>query len=214
MKPKMIMAVAMAGVLTSAGLVSPLAWAHDGPAHHGREAREPRTATRQGSPAKVALTDLELLDQDGRRVRFKSDVIGDRLVVITSFYTTCGLICPVLGALFASLQGQLGSRLGRDVTLVSISVDPVTDIPARLKEYAERYRAKPGWTLLTGSKQDVDEVLRGIGAYTPDFTDHPNMILVGDPRHGGWTRFYDFPAPQRILDRLEALRTARLARAK
>ncbi|GAB4238002.1 MAG: SCO family protein [Deltaproteobacteria bacterium] len=157
----------------------------------------------------VRLYDAPLLDQDGRKVRFPGEVIGDRVVVIDTFFTTCTLICPILGAIFSDLQEQLGDRLERDVRLISISVDPATDIPPRLKRYAEQWEARPGWLFLTGEKKVVDRVLEGIGMYSPDFTDHPSAFLVGDGREGKWTRFYGFASPGQIVSRVEELLAGR-----
>jgi protein SCO1/2 len=153
----------------------------------------------------VRLHDVPLLDQDGRKVRFPGDAIGDRVVVIDTFFTTCGLICPILGAIFADLQEQLGDRLDREVRLISISVDPLTDIPPRLKKYAEQWEARPGWLFLTGEKKAVDRVLEGIGMYSPNFSDHPSAFLVGDGREGKWTRFYGFASPEQLKSRVEEL---------
>jgi protein SCO1 len=175
---------------------------------------EERGPTVESNRADVKLPDLELLDQDGRRVRFKSDVVGERLAVIDVFFTSCGLVCPILSAIFADLQDRLGDRLGEEVSLVSVSVDPNTDIPPRLKEYASRYGARPGWVFLTGEKPNVDRVLRAIGAYTADFTEHPTMILVGDGRTGEWTRFYGFASPEQLLERVDALSDKRRATAR
>lgn len=156
-------------------------------------------------PADVKLLDLELLDQDGKKVRFRSDVIRDRIAIINVIYTSCPLVCPILSAIHAELQDTLKERLGKDVVLVSVSVDPVTDIPPRLKEYASRYNARPGWVFLTGEKQSVDAVLKGLGAYNPDFTQHPTMVLVGDGKNGGWTRFFGFPTPDQVMARVGEL---------
>jgi protein SCO1/2 len=172
---------------------------------------EPEVKVKQ---VEVKLLDLELIDQDGKKVRFRSDVVGDRIAVIDTFFTSCGLICPVLSAIFADVQEQLGERLGKDVVLVSISVDPNTDIPLRLTEHAGRFDAKPGWIFLTGNKQNVDLVLQGIDAYTQDFTEHPAMILVGDGGAGGWTRFYGFASPERIMGRIDELLGRRQARTR
>jgi len=160
-------------------------------------------------PVTVKLADADLLDQDGNRVRFRSDVVKDRLVVIDVFYTTCPLVCPILSATFSDLQDLLGDRLGREVFLVSITVDPGTDIPPRLKEYARRWDAKPGWIFLTGAKPDVDRVLQGLEAYAADFTDHPAMMLVGDAARGEWARFYGFPGPDVLLAKLDEFRAKR-----
>jgi len=161
----------------------------------------------------VRLHDVPLLDQDGRKVRFQGDVIGDRIVVIDTFFTTCGLICPILGGIFADLQEQLGDRLEREVRLISITVDPLTDIPPRLKKYAEQWEARPGWHFLTGEKKAVDRVLEGIGMYSPDFADHPPAFLVGDGREGKWTRFYGFASPERLKSRVEELLAERRGKA-
>jgi protein SCO1/2 len=168
----------------------------------------------EAKPVEVKLLDMELLDQDGRKVRFRSDVIGDRIVVIDSFFTTCGLICPILSAIFADLQEQLGDRLGKEVALVSISVDPNTDIPPRLKEFAGTWEAKPGWVFLTGQKTSVDRVLDGLGLYSADFAAHPAAFLVGDGKSGEWTRFYGFATPEELLGKVDELSARRRTLAR
>jgi protein SCO1/2 len=209
------MMLTIAAMLIFAGLNPPRVMAGSGhTGDHSGHAMPTPVAAPEGEEVEIELLDLALVDQDGRKVRFKSDVIGDRLVIIDTFYTTCDTICPILSALFVNLQHKLGSRLGRDVVLVSISVDPGTDIPARIKKYAARYGARPGWIFLTGGKRNVDRVLRGIGAYVRDYTQHAPAILVGDGRHGGWTRYYEFPSPDLVMDRLEELGDARLAKAQ
>jgi len=160
----------------------------------------------------VRLHDVPLLDQEGRKVRFPGDVIGGRIVVIDTFFTTCGLICPILGAIFSDLQEQLGDRLDREVRLLSISVDPLTDIPPRLKKYAAQWEARPGWIFLTGEKKAVDRALEGLGMYSPDFEDHPSAFLVGDAREGKWTRFYGFATPEQLKSRVEELLAERRGR--
>lgn len=191
-------------LLLASGEVGPASGADRPPDAGG--ARETDAAS---GAVDIRLPDVRLLDQDGREVRFKSDVVGDRLAVIDVFFTTCGLVCPILTAIFADLQDRLGDRLGREVALISVTVDPKTDIPPRLKEFAARYDARPGWTFLTGERHAVEGVLKGIGAYSADFTAHPTMVLVGDGRNGGWTRFYGFPSPEQLLARIDELGASR-----
>ena len=163
--------------------------------------------------ASVKLLNSILLTQDGAPVYFVDDVINDRIVVIDFVYTTCTTVCPVLSAIFSQVQARLGERLGEDVRMVSVSVDPGRDTPERLKAYAESLRSGPDWVWLTGEKVAVDDVLRGLGAYTPDFADHPSMILVGDARSGVWNRFFGFPGPDQILAAVEELELARVVAA-
>ena len=100
-----------------------------------------------GAPPQVTLDlpDTPLVDQDGRPVRFKSDVLGEKAVAIDFVFTTCGGICPVMGATFLKLQDRLGERLGKDISLIPISIDPATDTPVRMKEWGRQFGARPGW---------------------------------------------------------------------
>jgi protein SCO1/2 len=185
-------------------------------------ARAETTATPPvGAPgraeAEVRLADALLVDQDGVAARFRSDVIGDGVVVVDFVFTTCTTVCPVLSSVFARVQHRLGDRLGHGVTLVSVSLDPVRDNPARLKAYAAKHGAGPHWRWLTGKQEDVEQVLKGLGAYTPNFSAHVPMVLVGDARSGRWTRLNGFPAVDRIVAKVEELlaaptRTASAAR--
>jgi len=157
----------------------------------------------------VQLYDLELLTQDSKRVKFKSDVIADKLVAMTFIYTSCTTVCPVYNAIFTQLQDMLGQRLGKDVVLITMTLDPARDIPGRMKKEAEKFGAKPGWVYLTGNKQNVDQVLRGLDAYFPDFTQHPPMAIVGDGKTGTWQRFNGFPQAETLLAMIDGLEAAR-----
>ncbi|HET7404246.1 MAG TPA: SCO family protein [Usitatibacter sp.] len=158
---------------------------------------------------RVHLGESVLTDQDGRRVRLEADAMAGRLVVIDFVYTTCTTTCPLQSALFANLQHRLGDRIGRDVALVTVTVDPVRDTPPRLKELANRFGARPGWTFLTGSPPAVEEVLRAFDVYTPSFASHPPAVLVGDARSGEWLRYVGFPRAEQVLKSLEQLQAAR-----
>jgi len=175
----------------------------------------PAYAARAGtSPEKpvavrVQLQDLQLVNQDNLQQRFKSDVIGDRLIAIAFTYTTCTTICPILDSIFVKLQDKLGDRLGREVSLITLSIDPVNDIPPRLKAYSRKLKAKPGWIFLTGNKVNVDKVLIGLDVYSADILNHTPSILVGDGRTGVWRRFYGFPSADKLLTALNELAAAR-----
>lgn len=167
------------------------------------------TAQENAKAINVKLLDLELLNQDSKRVKFKSDVIGDRIVAMTFTYTTCTTICPVLDAIFVKLQNKLENRLGSGIQLITMSIDPVTDIPVRMKEYQKRIKAKPGWEFLTGKKEDINRILIGLDVYAPDILQHPPSVLVGDGRTGIWRRFYGFPTSEDIMMTIKELEDAR-----
>jgi protein SCO1/2 len=159
--------------------------------------------------ADIDLRDHTLLTQDGERVAFVSDVVGDNIVVMDFVYTTCTTVCPVLTALFSQVQTKLGDRLGDEVVLVSLTVDATRDTPQRLKAYSEKHRAKEGWVWLTGPKPTMDDVLTGLGAYSVNFEDHPSMVIVGDARTGEWKRMFGFPSPDRIMKLVDEFQQAR-----
>lgn len=155
--------------------------------------------------ADISIPDVQLTTQFGESVSLRDDVIGDRIVVMDFVYTSCTTVCPVLSAILGQLQGRLGERLGKDVVMISLTVDPLRDTPQRLKAYAEKHRAKDGWVWLTGDKQTVDEVLRAMGAYTPNFADHPSMMVVGDQNSGEWSRYLGFPGAATIMEKIDEL---------
>lgn len=202
------------GILLFALITCQWAWVApamaETPGHHEKHfSSSEGTPKTQSKDTDVHLFDLELVNQDGEPVRFKSDVIGDKLIVMNFVYTTCKTACPIQTAIFMRLQQELGPRLGDDVLLVSISIDSATDIPQRLKAYGQKHNAGPGWIWLTGKKLNVDQVLVGLRAYSSDIVEHPSMILVGDGRHGNWSRYYGFPKIENIMDKLEELKSLR-----
>jgi len=165
------------------------------------------------SATDVDLRDRTLVDADGRERKFVSDVIGDHIVVMDFVFTNCTNVCPVLSAVLGQVRHTLGEQVGKEIVLVSVSVDPVRDTPQRLKSYSKKYGLTEGWLWLTGPKTQVEDVLIGLGAYSVNFEDHPSMVLVGDARTGQWSRFFGFPSPKRIVEQVEKLQAARKATA-
>lgn len=138
----------------------------------------------------ASIPDVPVYDQDGRKLRFYTDLVKGKTVAINFIFTTCTTICPPLAATFRRVQVELGDRSDRDVRLISISVDPVTDVPERLKAFGATFKAGPGWTFVTGSKPDIDVLLKALGAAVADKNDHTPMVLVGNDQAGYWTRTY------------------------
>ena len=171
-------------------------------------------AAREGGAAPtgngMSIPDVELLDQDGRKVHFYSDLVRGKVVVVNFIFTTCTTICPPLGATFARVQRELGERAGRDVHLISVSVDPVTDTPERLKAWGAKFKAGPGWTFVTGSKPQVDELLRALGAASARPEDHSPSVIVGNDAAQQWTRAYGLAAPSKLVQLINDAAEGRL----
>jgi cytochrome oxidase Cu insertion factor (SCO1/SenC/PrrC family) len=117
----------------------------------------------EGSPARKYFTNVELVNQDGETMRFYDDLLEGKVVIIDAIFTTCTGICPVMSKTLVKVQEHVGDRLGEDVHLLSISLDPDNDTPEKLKEYASRWGARSGWYFLTGDKEDVELALHKLG---------------------------------------------------
>ena len=149
--------------------------------------QQPSTATEQ-TPAHHYFTDVALINQNGERMRFYSDLLKGKVVIINSFFGTCQGVCLPMNRNLEKIQEALGDRVEKDVHIISISVDPVVDTPASLKEYAKKLHARPGWYFLTGDKQNVEFALNKIGHFVTDKQDHLNILIIGNERTGLWKK--------------------------
>lgn len=132
--------------------------------------------------------DVNVLTHNGKTVRFYDDLIKDKVFVISFLYTTCREFCPLAAARLSELQERLGDAMGRDVFFYSISIDPETDTPERLKEYADTFGAGPGWLFLTGKPEDIQALRYKLGDRGKTLSEHRNEILLGNGATGGWAR--------------------------
>jgi cytochrome oxidase Cu insertion factor (SCO1/SenC/PrrC family) len=154
----------------------------------------PATAHASSEPsakgATMDIPDVAVLDQEGNKLHFYTDLIKDKTVAINFIFTNCTTICPPLAATCARLQKEMGDKVGKDVHLISISVDPVTDTPERLKAWGAKFKAGPGWTFVTGEKQEIDKLLNALGAAVSKREDHTPALIIGNDGKGVWTRTY------------------------
>jgi protein SCO1/2 len=147
-----------------------------------------------------ALPEFVVLDQDGRRVRFYTDLIKGKVVVLSFFYTDCSFVCDGQGRNFAKLQSLLGDRLGRDIFLISVTRTPLADTPKKLKAWGRRFRLRAGWTLVTGKTPDIARLLAtfagdNLGAQEM----HSAPILIGNDVTGLWLNSSGLSAPEELL---------------
>jgi len=174
-------------------------------AHDMNEHAQHQVAASQQERAKVKFADVALLDQNGKTVRLEKDLVRNKIVVMSFVYTSCTTVCPVVSSIMSKVQKQLGARVGTEVQLVSISIDPQRDDPKRLNDYARNFQSGPGWSWLTGTTPSVNETLKGLGSFSADFKNHPPLILVGDGNSQQWTRFYGFTDPALLTREVETL---------
>jgi protein SCO1/2 len=150
------------------------------------------------------MPDVTLINQDGKRVKLKNLINSDKPVVVDFIYGTCTTICPVLSAGFSNLQNKLGPS-SQNVRLISITIDPEHDSPNVMKEYLKRYRAKPGWDFLTGSRSDIDAVMKGFNAYIPDKMSHYPLNLIRSPKDGSWVRLFGIMSSREFMEEFQGV---------
>jgi cytochrome oxidase Cu insertion factor (SCO1/SenC/PrrC family) len=164
-------------------------------------ATEPKAAAEASSFSSMNIPDEQVLDQNGKELKFYSDLVKNKTVAINFIFTTCTAICPSLAATFRRVQQDAAAR-GVEVQLISVSVDPTTDTPERLRDFATKFKAGPNWTFVTGDKARIDSVLQALGASVANKTDHTPMILIGNEASDHWTRAYGLTSPVKIVDLL------------
>jgi protein SCO1 len=134
---------------------------------------------------------VELTDQFGKAHHFYDDLLKGKIVVIEQFYTHCIDICPLETARLAQVQKMLGDRVGKEIFIYSISIDPKRDTPEVMKSYAEKFHAGPGWLFLTGKREDIDLIDQKLGFQEPqpgDRDGHSAHMLIGNEPTGQWMR--------------------------
>jgi len=150
---------------------------------------------------RVTLPNVVLRDAQGRAFAFRPESFRGKVVVVDFIFTTCTTICPALSSVMASVQRGLGEQMGKDVLLLSISVDPANDTPPVMRAYAQRIGAGKDWLWLTGNTGDIARVLRAFGLSSGKPNDHPPLILVGDPAKNRWQRWVGVPTPAAVVER-------------
>ncbi|HEX7150212.1 MAG TPA: SCO family protein [Thermoanaerobaculia bacterium] len=165
------------------------------------------TTVSAGDTFSPTIPDLEVVTHEGKKVRFYSDLVKGRVVAVNFVFTNCSTICPASGALFAALQKQHGR-----VHFISVSIEPTVDTPQRLKAWSKQFRTQPGWTLVTGSQETIDRIVKALGGPTGRPTDHLPLTIVGNDLTRNWSRMYGFPGSEKlgkIVDQVSARGGAR-----
>ena len=131
------------------------------------------------------IPNVVVLDQDAQAWHFYDDLVKDKIVAINFIFTSCQMVCPLSGLKFAQLQKLINrqpNQISEQVRLISITTDVPYDTPQRLKEWAARFGAQPGWSQLSGDTQNITRLLKSLGAFAVDKEQHSTLVLViNDP---------------------------------
>ena len=172
------------------------------PEHMHEHAQEPGMATElKRSVVDLDVTSGTLVRQDGSTVNLKKLLDNGKPVVLAFIYTSCTAVCPLTSHILSEAQDLLGDDLDK-VQMLSITIDPEYDTPARLKAYARTLGAKPQWQHYTGSPRNIVTVQKEFGAYRGDKMNHDSLIFVNGGGKKQWVRFEGFPSPQEVVKEL------------
>ena len=156
--------------------------------------------------ARKFFTDLEVIDQNGKKLRFYSDVLKDRVVLISFIFTNCEFACPMQAQKLKQTRAMMVPAIKDEVWYVSLSVDPERDTPEAMKKFAKRQDVDESrWIFLTGDKQNLETIVRKLGQYTPDVEAHTTLMLAGNDRTRHWTRVMPMLTPPDIAQKMREL---------
>lgn len=148
--------------------------------------------------AKVTVPDVEVTDQNNRKLHFYRDLVQGKTVAINFIFTTCTTICPPLTANFASVQKKMLEHGDKSLHLISVTIDPENDTPAKLKSYAEMFNAQPGWTFVTGTRSQLELLWNAFSISAGNKLDHSPTVAIGnDPRHQ-WVFASGLNSPEKL----------------
>lgn len=151
-------------------------------------------------PVTVRLPAVRLRSHSGPSVEFATSLDAQRPVLLNFIFTSCTTVCPPMSQIFAALQDRLGTRR-EQVQMVSVSIDPEHDSPARLRDYAARFSAGAQWRFHTGSTDAIDAVQRAFNVYRPDKMGHTPVTFVRPKGSapGQWRRLDGYATPDELL---------------
>lgn len=162
-------------------------------------------AADEQSKAQKYFTDVVLLNQNNEKMRLYSDLLKGKVVIINAFFATCQGSCLPMSRNLGKVQEALGERLGKEASIISISVDPTVDTPASLKEYAKKLQARPGWYFLTGDKKNVDLALYKLGQFVENKENHLNIFIIGNERTGLWKKAFGLARSDELIKIVESV---------
>jgi protein SCO1/2 len=160
----------------------------------------------QGSSSRmltIACPDIPVQDQQGQAWSFHH-IAGNRLVLLSFTYGTCRTACPLMNGLFAAVHRQLGERAGRDVVLITVTVDPERDRPDHLAIQHQQVGSPSHWYRLTGDRTDLARLWQAFGIRAGgDPASHTSDLFIGSPARRSWRRVASLLSPHEVIQVLD-----------
>ena len=164
-----------------------------------------RRTHEKGGPRAAYFPNFVLRTHEDKRVHFYDDLIKGKIVVINMMYAQCEGICPAMTANLVRVQRALGDRVGRDIRMYSLTLQPELDTPGALKSYAEMHGVGPGWLFLTGKRREMEILRRKLGFFDPDpavdrdKSQHAGFVRFGNEALDRWAACPALSNPEQIV---------------
>jgi protein SCO1 len=151
---------------------------------------------------KLASIPIQVVNQSEKTLDFYHDLIANKTVVINFIYSTCKSSCPLSIMVFKKVQKILAKQ---NVHLISISVDPIHDTSEILQGLSNKVEAGSNWQFITGSKEDIDNLLKLFDVYAGNKDEHSNGVIIGNDTQKRWLHLYGFPQANEIETEVKKL---------
>jgi len=150
------------------------------------------------------LPKVRLVREDHKRVTLPEELNDGKPVVMSFVFTTCTAICPIISHTLMQLQDKLGADSNR-IHLVTITIDPENDTPAKLVAYGKKYHAGPEWHSYTGSYAASEIVQKAFDVYHGDKMDHDPVVFLRRAPGQKWVRIDGFVSADELLGELRGM---------
>lgn len=187
-----------------------IALAAAGPARGAADAHSAAAAAdgTAKSTRDYAIPAVRLTRADGKVVSLPEEMNDGRPVVLNFIFTTCPALCPMMTSVFSGFERRLGADADK-VHLMSISIDPEQDTPARLHAYAQKFGAGPQWQHYTGTLDASVAAQRAFNTYRGSKMDHAPVTFVRMAPGRSWVRIEGFATADQLLGELHGVVAAR-----
>jgi protein SCO1/2 len=156
------------------------------------------------STATYKVPDVKVVRQDGKKLSFLKELDDGRPVIVSFVFVSCAAICPMLAHVMSKVQAKL-EQDGKKVHLISISIDPESDSPAKLTEFAKKFGAGPDWDFYTGTREASLALQKAFNTYRGDKMNHTATILMRSESGKAWLRLEGFLSPDAVIQEYSAL---------
>ena len=193
-------------LLARSAAIAAILFIASAPAAAGNAPADAADAAAAEAKARDYFSNVELVDQDGRSLKFYDEVLKDNIVVISFIFTNCQSACPLMTRNLTMIRDMLREDERRSIQFISISIDPLRDTPSAMKEFAQKHEADiDGWLWLTGQPDDVNYITKRLGSYTDDPEMHTTTLLAANVPNAHWTKIEPNVPPNGVVARLRLL---------